>query len=97
MLNWLRLLWRKISARMNPSERRFRDDGTKATRSYKPEDGDDRLDENDEDLVHAGIVSKSQKNPGIQADFVFRHRQDPKRCKQRLDFLASRVLVSAAR
>jgi hypothetical protein len=33
------------------------------------------MDENDEDVVHAGIVSKSQKNPGIQADFVIRHRQ----------------------
>jgi hypothetical protein len=34
-----------------PSERRFRDDGTKATRFYKA------------DVVHAGIVSKSQKIP----------------------------------
>jgi hypothetical protein len=58
-----------------PSERRFRDDGTKATRFYKPNDGDDRMNENDEDVVHAGIVSKSQKTPGIQADFVIRHRQ----------------------
>jgi hypothetical protein len=32
------------------------------------------MDENDEDVVHAGIVSKSQKNSGIQADFVIRHR-----------------------
>jgi hypothetical protein len=46
-----------------PSERRFRDDGTKTTRSYKPDDSDDRMDENDEDVVHAGIVSKSQKIP----------------------------------
>ena len=44
-----------------PSERRFRDDGTKATRSYKPDDGDDQMNEKDEDIVHAGIVSKSQK------------------------------------
>ena len=51
------------------SERRFRDDGTKATRFDKPNDGDGRMNENDEDVVHAGIVSKSQKNPGIQADF----------------------------
>jgi len=36
-----------------PSERRFRDDGTKATRSYKPNAGDDRMNENDEDVVHA--------------------------------------------
>ena len=40
-----------------PSERRFRDDGTKATRFYQPNDGDDRMNENDEDVVHAGIVS----------------------------------------
>ena len=44
-----------------PSERRFRDDGTKTTRSYKPDDGDDRMNENDEDVVHAGVVSKPQK------------------------------------
>ena len=44
-----------------PSECRFRDDGTKATRFYKPDAGDDRMKENDEDVVHAGIVSKSQK------------------------------------
>ena len=43
-----------------PSERRFRDDGTKATRFYKP---DDRMNENDEDVVHAGIVSTSQQIP----------------------------------
>jgi hypothetical protein len=29
------------------SERRFRDDGTKATRFYKSDDGDDRMNEND--------------------------------------------------
>ena len=46
-----------------PSERRFRDDGTKATWFYKPNDGDDRMNENDEDVVHAGILSKSQKIP----------------------------------
>ena len=45
------------------SERRFRDDGTKTTRSYKPDDGDDRMDENDEDVVHAGIVSNLKKTP----------------------------------
>jgi hypothetical protein len=46
-----------------PSERRFRDHGTKATGFDKPNDGDDRMNENDEDVVHAGIVSKSQKTP----------------------------------
>jgi hypothetical protein len=46
-----------------PSECRFRDDGTKAARFYKPDDDDDRMKENDEDVVHAGIVSKSQKIP----------------------------------
>ena len=44
-----------------PSERRFRDDSTKATRFHKPDDGDDRMKENDEGIVHTGIVSKSQK------------------------------------
>ena len=46
-----------------PSERRFRDDGTKATWFYKPYDGDDQMNQKDEDVVHAGIVSKSQKIP----------------------------------
>jgi hypothetical protein len=45
------------------SERRFRDDGTKATRFYEPYDGDDQMNQKDEDVVHAGIVSKSQKIP----------------------------------
>jgi hypothetical protein len=51
-----------------PGERRFCDDGAKATWFYKPYDGDDQMNQKDEDVVHAGIVSKSQKNPGIQAD-----------------------------
>jgi hypothetical protein len=46
-----------------PSERRFHHDGTKATRFYQPDDGDDQMNEKDEDVVHAGIVSKSQKIP----------------------------------
>ena len=50
-----------------PSERRFRDDGTKAIRFDKPNDGDDRMNESDEDVVHAGIVSKSQKIPEFRA------------------------------
>ena len=49
-----------------PSERRFRDYGTKATRFYKPDDGDDQVNENDEDIGHAGIESKSQKPPEIR-------------------------------
>src|SRR5215469_5256868 len=32
------------------------------------------MKENDEDVVHAGIVSNYPKNPGIQADFVIRQR-----------------------
>ena len=35
-----------------PSERRFRDYGTKATRFHKPDDGDDGMNEIDEDVVH---------------------------------------------
>jgi hypothetical protein len=54
-----------------PSECRFRDDGTKATRFYKPDDGDDRMKENDEDVVHAGIVSKSQKIPKFRPILEF--------------------------
>ena len=58
-----------------PSERRFRDDGTKATRFYKPNHGDDRMNENDEDVVRLPASYQISKNPGIQADFVIRHRQ----------------------
>ena len=50
-----------------PSERRFRDDGPKATWFYKPDDGDDQMNKNDEDVVHAGTVSKSQKIPEFRA------------------------------
>jgi hypothetical protein len=58
-----------------PGERRFGHDGAKATRFYKPDDGDDQMNEKDEDVVHAGIVSKSQKLPEFQADFVVRHQE----------------------
>ena len=49
-----------------PSERRFRNDSTKANRFHKPDDGDDRMNENDEDVVHDGIVSnlKNSQNSG---------------------------------
>jgi hypothetical protein len=49
-----------------PSERRFRDDSTKATRFHKPDDGDDRMNENHDDVEHAGIVSnlKNSQNSG---------------------------------
>jgi hypothetical protein len=46
-----------------PSQHGFGDDGTKATWFYKAENGDDQMDENDEDVVHPGIVSKSEKAP----------------------------------
>jgi hypothetical protein len=44
-----------------PSEHGFGDDGTKATRFYKPDDSDDQMKEKGQDVVHRGIVSKSQK------------------------------------
>ena len=49
-----------------PSERRFRDDGTKATRFYKPDDGDDQMNEKDEDIVHAASYQnlKIPRNSG---------------------------------
>ena len=34
-----------------PRERGFGDDGTKATRFYKPDEGGDQMNENDEDVV----------------------------------------------
>ena len=54
-----------------PGERRFRDDGTKATRFYKPYDGDDQMNQKDKDVMHAGIVSKSQKIPDSRAILEF--------------------------
>jgi hypothetical protein len=44
-----------------PSQHAFGDDGTKTTRFYTAEDGDQQMNENDEDVLHPGIVSKSQK------------------------------------
>ena len=44
-----------------PSERGFGDDGTQATRFYKPHEGDDHMNENYEDVVHLRIVSKTSK------------------------------------
>ena len=58
-----------------PSQRGFGHDGAKTTRLYKPNDGDDQMNENDEDVVHPGIVSKSQKATRIQGRFVIRHPQ----------------------
>jgi hypothetical protein len=46
-----------------PSQRRFCDDSTKATRFHQPDDGDNRMNENDEDVEHAGHGIKSQKIP----------------------------------
>ena len=54
-----------------PSERRFRDDGTKPTRFHKPDDGDDRMNEKEEDVVHAGILSNSQKLPEFRPILEF--------------------------
>jgi hypothetical protein len=50
-----------------PNEDGFGDDGTKATRFYKPDDGDNQMNEKGQD-VHPGIVSKSQKAPEFRAD-----------------------------
>jgi hypothetical protein len=57
-----------------PSQRRFRDDGTKATRFYKPDDGDDHERERLGCRACRHRI-KISKNPGIQADFVIRRRQ----------------------
>jgi len=57
-----------------PSQHGFGDDGTKATRFYKADDGDDQMNENDEGVVHPRHRNKISKSP-IQADFVIRHRQ----------------------
>jgi hypothetical protein len=51
------------SAQRRRGQQGFRDNGTKATRFYKPDDGDDQMNEKDEDVMHAGIVPKSQKIP----------------------------------
>jgi hypothetical protein len=62
-----------------PSQRGFGHDGAKTTRLYKPNDGNDQMNENDEDVVHPGIVTKIPKSPGIQAALVIRHRQAHRR------------------
>jgi hypothetical protein len=54
-----------------PSERRFRHDATKSTRFHKPDDGDDRMNKKEEDVVHAGILSKSQKLPEFRPILEF--------------------------
>ena len=46
-----------------PSERRFRHDGMKATRFYKPDDGDHQMNEKDEDVVHDRHRIKISKIP----------------------------------
>jgi hypothetical protein len=51
-----------------PSEHGFGDDGTKTTRFCKPDDGDDQMKEKGQDVVHPGIVTKSQKAPEFRAD-----------------------------
>src|SRR5215469_18133599 len=58
-----------------PSERRFRDDSTKATRFHQPDDGDNRMNENDDDVGACRAWYQISKKPRIQADFVIRHRQ----------------------
>jgi hypothetical protein len=40
---------------------------SKATWFYEPDDGDDQMNQNGEDIVHAGIVSKSQKIPEFRS------------------------------
>ena len=54
-----------------PSERRFSNDGTRPPGFYKPDDGDDRMNEKDEDVVHAGILSESQTIPEIRPILEF--------------------------
>ena len=49
-----------------PGQRGFGDDGTEASRFCKPDDDDDQMNENDEDVVHPGIVSKPQKAPDFK-------------------------------
>ena len=41
-----------------PTERRFRDDGTKVTRLYKPDDRDNQMNEKDEEIVHWWILTR---------------------------------------
>jgi hypothetical protein len=35
----------------------------RSARFYKPDEHDDPMNENDEDVIHPGILSKSQKKP----------------------------------
>jgi hypothetical protein len=52
-----------------PSQRGFGDDGTKATRFYRPDDDDHQMNE----MTRISYIPASYQNlktPGIQADFV---------------------------
>lgn len=57
-----------------PSEHGFGDDGRKTTRSDKPDDRDDQMNENDEDVAHPAAY-QSPKKPQNSGDFVIRHGQ----------------------
>ena len=58
-----------------PSQHGFGDDGTKATRFYKPDEGDDQMKEKGQDVAHPRHRIKISKSAGIQGRFVIRHRQ----------------------
>jgi hypothetical protein len=45
-----------------PSEHGFGDDGTNATRFYKPDDGDDQMKEKAQDVVHPASYQNLKKS-----------------------------------
>jgi hypothetical protein len=59
-----------------PSQHGFGDDGTKATRFHKPDDGNDQMKKKGQDVAHPRHRIKISKSRGIRTDFVIRHRQD---------------------
>jgi|SRR5262252_6379203 len=50
-------------------EQRLGNDGTKASRPGKPDDGDDQMKEKDDEIAHPGMVSKPEKTTNFGSQF----------------------------
>jgi hypothetical protein len=46
-------------------EQRLGNDGTEASRPWKPDDGDNQMKEKDDDIAHPSMVSKTRKTPNF--------------------------------
>jgi hypothetical protein len=62
-----------------PSQHGFGDDGTKAPKFYKADNGDDQMKRKRRGCRASRHCIKISQSAGIQADFVIRHRQGNQR------------------